>query len=319
MKITIFKSIEDIPKHEWEMSRMDFAISDGVYEFAKYNEENSSFDMNYLKIEEEERTYFLIMYFVTFDEGRESNWYNNFLKDYFGEIIVDKLNKQDYRGICMIMFPRNIASYDEIEWELKKYLDNSIECNKRLRVFSLFQKPKIIQGYIYEQKPYMFFDLSEVKSFDDYLGKCNSKIRHIIRNDRSKLDKNNITIKRISSREYISIILELNNKSIYPLPNTLIEAIPHWEEMDVCRTVGFFRGNILVQFLSIMIAGEEAYTIAGNISNELKEWSGTVNNYNVFIEQCILYGIKNAYIGFECSEEKIHRGAIPLKKYLYFQ
>ena len=318
MKISRFKSIEDISKNEWERENLDFAISDGIYEFAKYNEKNASFEMNYLKVEDEDRRYYLIMYFIRLsDEDKESSWYIEFLKEYFGERIIDEVKKQNYEKICMIMFPKNHNTFDKMEDILSRYLDTTIELQKCLKVFSLFYIPNSKYGYIYEQKPYMYFDLSNINSIEDYLDNQNSKIRHTIRSDRKRLVNKCIDLKTISSNEYLSTILELNQDSTYPMPAILIETIPYWEELGVCNTIGFFKDKKLVQFLTIMVSGDTGYTIAGNINNSLKEWSGIVNDYNIFIERCILWGVKKAYIGYECCEEKKRRGAIPLKRFLY--
>lgn len=139
----------------------------------------------------------------------------------------------------------------------------------------------------------------------------------IIRNDRKKLEKNGIMMKEIQSINYMSEILVLNSKSTYQMPESLIQSIPSWEQAGICHTVGFYQDNEIVQFLTIIIAGDSAYTIAGNIEKSLKKWSGVMNNYNVFIERSILSGAKRAYIGYECCQEKMRRGAIPLVKYLY--
>lgn len=38
MEIVHYKSIKEIPQNEWEKYGLDFALSDGVYDYAIYNE-----------------------------------------------------------------------------------------------------------------------------------------------------------------------------------------------------------------------------------------------------------------------------------------
>ena len=41
MEIVHYKSIKEIPQNEWEKYGLDFALSDGVYDYAIYNEKYS--------------------------------------------------------------------------------------------------------------------------------------------------------------------------------------------------------------------------------------------------------------------------------------
>ena len=45
MEIVHYKSIKEIPQNEWEKYGLDFALSDGVYDYAIYNEKYSFYSV----------------------------------------------------------------------------------------------------------------------------------------------------------------------------------------------------------------------------------------------------------------------------------
>ena len=49
----------------------------------------------------------------------------------------------------------------------------------------------------------------------------------------------------------------------------------------------------------------------------MKVYGRIVNAYNIFLEYSINSKINIAYLGYECCEEKICRGADKIFKYLY--
>lgn len=60
----------------------------------------------------------------------------------------------------------------------------------------------------------------------------------------------------------------------------------------------------MVQYVTILKSDKISYTIAGNMNESLREWSGIVNAYNIFLEYSINSKINIAYLGYECCEEK---------------
>ena len=50
---------------------------------------------------------------------------------------------------------------------------------------------------------------------DEYLEKSNSKVRHTIKNDRGRLIKNKVSIRKINYKTYYNEICELNRLSLY--------------------------------------------------------------------------------------------------------
>ncbi len=318
MKLCLHHSIEEISKEDWKAANHDFAISDGIYDYAIYNEKFASFETNYLEMtNEDKKQYFIVHHINTYEDENNLGWYVNFLIEYFGEAIIHEFKEKKYRKICLVMFPRETENPDYLEKCIINYLDSFIKQENCLLVFSIFDLPKERNGYYFEQKPYMYFDLTKVKTMEDFLQNQNSKVRHVIRNDRRKLLENGIELKSILAEEHLGKLLDLNSKSTYQMPVTLIQTLPILEQGGTCHTVAYYKNDKIVQFLSIIVDGAIAYTIAGNVDSSLKKWSGIMNDYNIFIEKSISYGAKRAYIGYECCDEKMRRGAIPLFKYLH--
>lgn len=152
---------------------------------------------------------------------------------------------------------------------------------------------------------------------DEYLEKSNSKVRHTIKNDRGRLIKNKVSIRKINYKTYYNEICELNRLSLYKMPKSLLQYILKLEKNNISDTIGFFKNDKLVQYVTILKSDKISYTIAGNMNESLREWSGIVNAYNIFLEYSINSKINIAYLGYECCEEKIRRGADKIFKYLY--
>lgn len=318
MKIRLFHSINEIAMNDWKEANLDFALSDGIYEYALYNQEYASYDTKYIEITCESIKMFCIAYyFCAIEEMRASNWYKEFLIGFFGEEIINEFQKKSYNKICLVLFPREIDSYKRMKRSIFQYVHEEMNNDNNLVIYSSFKKIQELEGFCYEQKPYMYFDIGNAKTLNDYLEKQSSKVRHVIRNDRRKLRDNDIVLEEINCKEHMNEIQELNAKSVYKMPESLINMIPLWEEKGLCRTIAYYKDKKIVQFLSILVDKKVSYTIAGNINEDIKKWSGVMNNYSIFIENSILMGASKAYIGYECINEKIHRGAIPITKYLY--
>lgn len=99
MEIVHYKSIKEIPQNEWEKYGLDFALSDGVYDYAIYNEKYSVYSVSYLKIISR-KTIFCIMYqFKNLGESVNEQWYVQYLKKFFGEHIVENIKKLGYKKI----------------------------------------------------------------------------------------------------------------------------------------------------------------------------------------------------------------------------
>lgn len=62
MEIVHYKSIKEIPQNEWEKYGLDFALSDGVYDYAIYNEKYSVYSVSYFE-DNKSKDYFL--YYVS--------------------------------------------------------------------------------------------------------------------------------------------------------------------------------------------------------------------------------------------------------------
>lgn len=150
MEIVHYKSIKEIPQNEWEKYGLDFALSDGVYDYAIYNEKYSVYSVSYLKIISR-KTIFCIMYqFKNLGESVNEQWYVQYLKKFFGEHIVENIKKLGYKKIVLIMFHKMKENIVDIENSVTRYLQNLFLDKKWLLIYSLFEKPKYNKGYIYK-------------------------------------------------------------------------------------------------------------------------------------------------------------------------
>lgn len=245
MEIVHYKSIKEIPQNEWEKYGLDFALSDGVYDYAIYNEKYSVYSVSYLKIISR-KTIFCIMYqFKNLGESVNEQWYVQYLKKFFGEHIVENIKKLGYKKIVLIMFPKMKENIVDIENSVTRYLQNLFLDKKWLLIYSLFEKPKYNKGYIYKQPPYMYFKI-DVSSMDEYLEKSNSKVRHTIKNDRGRLIKNKVSIRKINYKTYYNEICELNRLSLYKMPKSLLQYILKLEKNNISDTIVFFKNDKLV-------------------------------------------------------------------------
>ena len=160
MEIVHYKSIKEIPQNEWEKYGLDFALSDGVYDYAIYNEKYSVYSVSYLKIISR-KTIFCIMYqFKNLGESVNEQWYVQYLKKFFGEHIVENIKKLGYKKIVLIMFPKMKENIVDIENSVTRYLQNLFLDKKWLLIYSLFEKPKYNKGYIYKQPPLLYLGFS---------------------------------------------------------------------------------------------------------------------------------------------------------------
>ena len=131
--------------------------------------------------------------------------------------------------------------------------------------------------------------------------------------------QNNVVVKEISFKENIQQILELNKKSKYPALEESIHLIGNLEEMGSIHTIGFFKNENLVQYLTVIIEDKFSYILCVNMSEDIREWSGILNAYRIFVEVSLKYGVKIAYVGYECIDEKLKRGAQMLEKYFIYK
>lgn len=314
MQVKVFDSITEIDKEQWKSGFLDYGSADMVYEYAEMNEGMGIYDVKYLKVSSMEYTYYCLMYLFKMINIDTLDWHGAFIRAFFGNQITD-CAKRNKRDILLVLLPNIDIDFTNLREhidELEQFAKNQYQV-----VFSTFVDTSSFQGITYRQEPYMYFEIKNITSFDEYLERLTSNQRHIIRNDRKKLIQKGIIIKDIDSWEYQEELLYLNRVSKYSLPEKVICALPSLELKGICRTIGFFMNKQLVQYMCVLSDGMRSYTIAGNVDEGFRQWSGIVNAYTVFLEKSISLGCERAYIGYECEEEKRRRGAEKLYKYLF--
>lgn len=324
MNIDIISHIEEIPREDWLSLELDFALSDGIYDYAYLNEKiNSSIKPRYIKVVTETFQTFCLLNEVTtsiLNNNSDDTWFYDFIRNYFGDVIVNKFKNENYSKINLIILPqlsKEISTF--LIDNVNAYLSRISEFENSLIVYNSFHEINSVKYYhSIEQKPYMFFDLEGINDYEDFIEIQKSKIKNNIRRDKNLLIKNDIVIDEINFKEFSKQILALNQTCKYPALEDSIRLISQLEKSGNLHTFGFFKNDTLVQYLTLFVENKISYLMCVNMGDEIKEWSGILNTYNIFAEKSLMYDVKYAYVGFECVHEKEKRGAKKLIKFFIY-
>ncbi|MBO0474401.1 hypothetical protein JZO86_11895 [Enterococcus ureasiticus] len=312
-----YKSIKEIPRDFWNSLDHDYQSTDGIYSVAQLNEEsNSSITSEYMFISVNGQDFFVLINKIDIKYMESKEWFYKYVFDYFGECLLEKIIANDKDKIILIRYPLSIGADNilAVEEALKSYCN--IDETTIVIHSILSNKEENNQLKKFKQKSVAYFQYQIHSSYESFLQSCPSKLRGRLKGDQRKIDQNNIIIKEITLSEEIDDIKRLNDLSRYPVMNSFIDNFSKIENVDEIVTYGFYKEDVLVQYISIITDCSISHILLNNVNEDMKQWNGALNLYTFLLRFSIENDISVAYIGAECLEAKKNRGAIISDKYL---
>jgi predicted N-acyltransferase len=316
MSIAFHRSITEIKKDEWE--KFDFEHCDGLYNYEIINEMTTSIlRPQYLEITLELDTYYCIFYrfeiSLLFDQ--RFLWLNSMLKERIGHNIFDFSiqNKKLFKFIDVIMLPQINERINNL---LVDCCQNYFGINSDQLIVYLSDIDINSDNYIIEkQKPCFYFD-TNYKNENEFLSSLTQSQRRHIKVDLKKRAEFDVIIREIDLIDYQQEIAILNKQNKYYIDEEFLEKLLHRKSDYICW--GFFKNNSLIQYTVQLF--DNCYLhpiIVATNSLYVNKWNGILNAYYIAIQTSIQKGLKRCYLGYECEEAKLLRGAKQINKFSY--
>jgi len=320
MKIELIPTISEIAIREWEKAKLDFSSLDGVYSFAFLNEQiETLIKPQYLRVCDNNFITFCLVHSLDvniFSKKSELGWLVDFFKDYFGDEILNHVLSERKEKISLIILPA-LSKVDTLGC-VENIRTSFMNTKSTSLVFSTVHSIDELGYMNVPQEPLLYVDLSNIQSYDSFLASLPSKKRTSLTRDEKSLIENDIIVKPIKVNDYLDEILKLNAESKYSALDATIKQIPLLEKQEYISTIGLFKNEKLVQYISVLFDFNVkiSHVLASNLNEETKQWNGAFNTYRLFIKESIRYDVEKAYLSFKAENAKIKRGAIKLVRYL---
>lgn len=322
MNFEKIQNINEIDEVLWQNLKLDFVSFDGIYSYAKINQElDNLFKPTYLKMEDDFITFVLMYRFkISFMNQPKNKWLRDFMEILIPRNIFAIIDKKKQNEDLIIFLIPNVAKdmndkiIDNINDNIEKILNDSY---KKSHICFISSHKVEHENFINEiQNSYMYFDIEpNWEKFEDFLQTLSAKKRYRILQDRKILADNNIIIEELLVDNCIDQIKKINELTKYPSPFDQLKKILY--ELKPISITGFFMGDILVEYLAMTNDDTYGYLFAfASDTKYEKEWNGMLNAYSYVVEYAIKNKLKRFYLGYTCEEAKALRGASKLSRYM---